>query len=158
MNLWIINCTKQNHIINLRHSEQTKLTPHRINMGSQKCVLENASKIEIEAILNQLRHYRLINISNVDSDREITGLCYSINKPVEAEKIYGAIETNGDRLDEQASKIQEYSALAANEFIEKTLGEIGATVKETGIEIEKIESDVNNKKGKTRKVEIKRSA
>lgn len=156
MELYLINCTKQRLIINLRLPEQIKLVPFIIPVGQQKQVLENASKLDIDVTLDQLKHYGLINMASYDSSKGIHGIAYSI-KHVSAEKIATAVDTHGNELDKRSSDIQEKAAVAANNEMERILSEVGATVKNTGVEIEEVVPlGQSGRKSHNKKVSVER--
>lgn len=124
-------------------------------MGSQTKILKDASKEDVDYILKQLRHYNVINVSDIDSTKGIPSLAYAV-KAVSEEKIFGAIETNGDRLDARSDEILKNAATASDKFLKETLGRHGAEVKTTGIEVEQIlPGNTSNKKGKVKSVEVK---
>lgn len=157
MDLYIVNCTKQRQIINLRLPEQEKLVPFIITVGEQKPIVHGETKDNIEVILSQLKHYKLINMADIDSSKgTVNSLCYSI-KSVSAEKIAQAVESNDNELDKRSSKIMDETAIAANNMMEDILKQAGATIKNTGIEIEEVVPLGSNKKtDRNKKVEVSR--
>lgn len=156
MDLYLINCTKQKLIINLRLPEQAKLVPFIIPIGQQKLVLKDSVKSDVDIVLDQLKYYGIINMANADSTKGIHGIAYSL-KSVGNEKIANAVESHDNELEKQSVEIQNNSAVASNNEMERILSEVGANVKNTGIEIEQvIPMGQSNPKAKNRKVSVER--
>jgi len=156
MDLYLINCTKQKLVINLRLPEQIKLVPFLIPIGQQKLVLSNSTKDDIDNVLDQLKYYGVINMANVDSTKGVHGIAYSV-RSVSSEKIALAVEAHDGELDKQSSDIMDKAAVASNNEMERILSEVGATVKNSGIEIEEVVPlGHRNEKSRNKKVSVER--
>ena len=98
MKLYVANTTKQRHIFSFRVLETGRLRQIPIAHGSQMLVLDNASREEIDAVIQHHQVYGLVDSSKIDQSKSFVGLCYSVDKPVSASVIEKTIRDNDDHL------------------------------------------------------------
>lgn len=120
MKLYIANTTKQRHTFTFRVLETGRLRQIPIEHGSQMIVIDGTSD-EVNAVIEHHVVYGLINSSNIDQSKAFVGLCYSIDKPVDASVIEKAIRDNDDHLSRGAHQTRQASLAA----LDRTLSENG---------------------------------
>ncbi|QXB19805.1 hypothetical protein [Lelliottia amnigena] len=98
MKLYVANTTKQRHIFSFRVLETGRLRQIPIAHGSQMLVLDNASREEIDAVIQHHQVYGLVDSSKIDQSKSFVGLCYSVDKPVSASVIEKTIRDNDNHL------------------------------------------------------------
>jgi hypothetical protein len=126
--LYIGNVSKQIQMFAYRALERPGTIYQSIPIGGQIRVAPNGSKAdltlpEIDFILDQHKVYGITSVDDLDSKRDpFSGLCYSIGKPISAEKLRRAMVRKEDALNEFGKKVRQEAALAVNSQIEEQIG------------------------------------
>lgn len=124
--LYIGNVSKQIHQFCYRSPERPGVIVQPIPIGGQIRISPNGSHIdlsppEIDAIIDQHRTYGIVSIDDIDRMHgPFDGICYSIGKPISAEKLRRAMIRKDDALNEFGKKMRQEAALAVNSQIEQT--------------------------------------
>ena len=117
--LFVANCTKQDHYFVYRVLNDKKRTKvQRISIGGQVKVYTDMPVEDIDYIVSQHAAYGLIRAEEVTRATKFVGLCYSIGKPVDLEKIMVAEEHNAEVMQEAALQVRRETAVAINNAIE----------------------------------------
>lgn len=138
MDLFLINTTKQNWVVNIRQLEGGKSIPHSVGFGRQERVLRDATKQEVDAVLDQLREYQFPDVSDIEITRALTTLAYAF-KPITSDKIMEFIETNDGYLNKRAEESLNRTAVAANATVEESVARSGASIKSLTMDIEQVQ-------------------
>lgn len=126
MKLWIANCTKQNKEISYRLPEVRRLFELKVNAGQQAPLpQEDLSKLQVDYFINQLRHYGLRDANTVKNVREHVGLIYSIDKPVDMNRVSQVRDRNDEILTEVVDEGLKQSLLAADQTVRSQTGDHG---------------------------------
>lgn len=116
MKTYIANVTAQNHVANFRLPEAKKPLSLTIQAGRQIEVPNCDTQPAIDAMVDQLGRYGLVNVDEVNRvGRKITFL-YSTS-PIPASAILKAIQRNKGILQQEGKDRRIKSAVAANEVM-----------------------------------------
>ncbi|MHA1063420.1 hypothetical protein ACR9GP_05860 [Enterobacter ludwigii] len=139
MKLFIANCSSQTHLFNYKLPERYQAFGATIRAGGQH-MIENSADI-IHRIIQQHEPYGFQRCDKVDKD--FSGICYSIDKPVTVGRIEENHEQKIENLDEMSQKILVANAVSLNNAVEHAAIENGEKPKDEGIEI-KLEGEAIN--------------
>jgi hypothetical protein len=125
--LYIGNFSKQIHQFAYRALERNGVIYQTIPIGGQIRIAPNGSKTdlstqEIDYVIDQYRHYGIIPIDEISKIDAFSSLCYSIGKPISAEKLGRLMRKKEEALIAQGKTIQQEAALAVNSQIEEQIG------------------------------------
>lgn len=123
MKLYIGNATKQTHEFIYRVPGNPGVRVQLVPIGGQVQITGDLTTPEVDSIIAQHRKYGLTDINEIR--RGFHGLCYSIDKPIPAAKLFDAIETGVEVLVERGRAIRKDLAVANNEILEQALREEG---------------------------------
>jgi hypothetical protein len=125
MRLYVANATKQNVDFLYRVPERQSWLQQRIPIGGQVQVTGELSRDVIDYIIQQHVKYGIVSADEVDRTREFTGLCYSVDKPVQMAKIEKLIRHNTDELVKLGKQIRQESAVASSVSLEGEIDQSG---------------------------------
>jgi hypothetical protein len=123
MKLYIGNATKQIFNFLYRVPEATGVRSQEIQIGAQVQVSGELSMEAVEMIIDQHIRYGLVDASKIDQAREFSGLCYSVDKPINIRSIEKLMEHNTDELIKLGKKIRQEAAISGNNALENELNE-----------------------------------
>lgn len=123
--LFIANCTKTHQDVHYTVRELNKVFKAPIKIGCQVQVWRDAPKEELEYIVDQLRKYGLKDSKEAYKDKNFVGLCYSFDKPVQADFLEAMIEKNYQLLDDKAQEDRVNTALVLNHSIQSSMEQNG---------------------------------
>lgn len=116
--LYVANASKQNHDFIYRLPEETSFRRQQIPRGGQIVIYQaNINADIVSIILDQHLRYGLVDSSKIDSTKPFVGLCYSIDKPINVNKIMYADEHNAGVLQNQSEEARKLSAAAIHDAI-----------------------------------------
>lgn len=118
MRLYVANCTHQVHDFIYRLPENPAAMRQQINIGGQIMVAGDLNSLQVDAVVNQHRRYGLVNVTEIDRTKNFIGVCYSLDKPVQIEKIRVALKHNNEVLTERGRKLRQEAALAVSQAME----------------------------------------
>lgn len=122
MKLYIANGTKQQQAFAYRLDKNPVARMMPIKIGAQIVVGGELTSAEIEEILAQHRPYGLIEAKEVDKIRgPFSGMCYSIDRPVDMDRIALAIHRKIESLEEAGKRQRQEAALATNQSLEESI-------------------------------------
>ena len=121
--MFVANLTSQIQVFAFRLPESNKAFHQDIPIGGQIPVAGRNGRPEldtkdIEAIVRQHAKYGLIDVAEIDRTKAFTGMCFSLDKPVNVSKIRYAIEHNHLVLVERGKEIREAAAVGISQKIE----------------------------------------
>ena len=126
--LYVANTTKQAHDFAFRVPAEDdfarrvpRLSTIRIEAGSQQQIMGEVSPAQINAVVEQYLPYGLIPVDEVPSTRAFIGLCYSIDKPVDIERLTYALDHNQGVLFDRGKVQQKETAVATGNALEEML-------------------------------------
>ena len=111
MKLYIANCSRQPHTFNYKLPEKTQSFGVTIPSGRQH-MIENQSDI-IDHIIRQHEPYGFQRCDKVD--KNFSGICYSIDKPVSVGRIEDCAEQKTENLESLSEDCLLYTSDAADE-------------------------------------------
>ena len=76
---------------------------------------------EVDAIIEQLSPFGLVNVTEIDRTKPFTHLCYSIDKPIPVNKISHAIEHNQVIMEQRGEETRRAAAIKTNDFLDHQL-------------------------------------
>ena len=121
MKLYIGNATKQRFEFCYWVPDKQQSSPHRqtVEIGGQILVAGDYNPAQIDGIVAQHRDYGLIEVSEIDSTKAFTGICYSVDKPIPAAKLARLIVINNDALIVRGRETRKLGAIAEHNRIEQ---------------------------------------
>jgi len=132
VDLYIANTTPRQHHLNYRIPENVRLFERYIPAGGQ--VKLTYGQPEVDHIINQLTPYGLIAAKEIGRNKDFSGLCYSIDKPIDVDAIQNGLSEVDQSEITRALEVRKNGAIAADEAMEKISRQGGAQV--NGVEIE----------------------
>jgi len=126
--LYVGNVSKQIHQFAYRALERPGIVTQTIPIGGQILIAPTGTNTdlsmpEIDYIVDQHKMYGMVSIDEIDGKSPFSGLCYSIGKPLSAEKLRRAMIKKEEALDEFGRKIRQEAAIAVNGQFEDSLGQ-----------------------------------
>ena len=140
MNLFIANCTKQNHDFAYMIPSFKTFKNVPIPVGTQ-IKLTNLAASDIDQITKQHAKYGMVRADEVDRTKPFIGLCYDIDRPVKLDKMLRILDHNEDLLVEAGQDTRRAMAIRLDKEIKGTLREHRdpATLENLETHIEQIE-------------------
>lgn len=121
--LYIANATKQIQQFCYRHPVTNKAMVIKINVGGQERIPGVEEAPAIDLIIQKAEPYGLVSVAAVDRMREpFSGLCYSIDRPIDEDKLRRAMHKRIQGLDKLGEEIRKEAAIATNNEIEGNFG------------------------------------
>ena len=117
MHLYIANMSKQDIIFQYRLVEENGVKQQRIPMLQQQRIAGDLTPVQLEGILEQHRKYNIVKWDEVDRARGLVTLCYSVDKPVNLNKIKALVEHNQAELVERGVRLRKEAAIMADHVI-----------------------------------------
>ena len=134
MELYIANCTKQDHQFTYMLFENPRPFMERIRAGSQ--VKIQGSNNEIDQIIKQHEIYGLIPVEKIKGN--FSGMAYRIDKPINVEAIENGITVRDQTMIDRATEARKITAVASDQKISETAQQMGLKQK-APLEVEIIE-------------------
>lgn len=119
MKLYICNCTHQDHDFTYRLPETNKVACQRVHAGAQMMVYKDATKDEIDYILQQHEAYGLVDIRSLKTSKGFVGLCYSVDRVIDPENIMLADEQNQKAILDRTVDIHQTNAASISSVMDK---------------------------------------
>lgn len=132
--LYIANASKQSHSFNYRLPEKEKLFMQKIEVASQISI--NLNSAEIDWVLKQHLKYGMVDVKSISNKKGFSGICYSIDKPVNVETIMIASEVKDEVITDRALDIRKTTAAAVEKSVSEQAQEMGIQAGNTQFEIE----------------------
>lgn len=140
MDLYIANCTQQVQMFNYRPLGSMQQQFRQIGIGQQvKLGSPTWGTADIDHIIAQHTIYGMVRVDEIDRTRHFAGLCYDVDRPVPVAKVMHTIETNQQVLTRRGEEQRADAAVMVNHGMEKALGDIGAEVTATHVEVAEFE-------------------
>jgi hypothetical protein len=117
--LYIANTTTQNWEINYRLPERDRPSVRKVPAGQQLILVANGSTPEVDMIIEHLRKYGGRDVSEVPKVRTFIGIVYSVDKPIDPERMMVAHEQNLVALIKQGEEIRKEAAVAIDEKLQE---------------------------------------
>jgi hypothetical protein len=136
--LYIANCTRQRHEFMYRAPEQKNPIVQVIDIGQQIMVWKDASKDELNIIVEQHEHYGLINVANNDRSKFFVGMCYQYDKPIDVSKIMYTVENNDTVLEERALEARKQAAAVISHSLSQVAQDAGNSLGNVDVEIKEL--------------------
>jgi hypothetical protein len=111
--LYVANCTKQKHEFLYNPPEQKGHIKEPIDSGRQEVIWKkdgSATLDELMLIVEQHSIYGMVNVRDIDRTKRFTHFCYSIDKPINIEKIMYTVEANDAFLEAQSLDLRKETA------------------------------------------------
>ena len=127
MKMFVANSTKQTVDFLYRVPESAGLRTQNIPIGGQIQISGDLTREAIDYIVSQHAKYGLVEVAEISRVRDFSGLCYSIDKPVQPAKIEDLIRHNTGKLVEMGKKIRQEAAISASNALEAGMDEAGGS-------------------------------
>jgi hypothetical protein len=154
--LYIANCTKQNHVFAYRVPGENGVKSLSIAIGQQS-KLPGLSNAVAGAIIEANSRYGLIEVKEIDRTKPFIGMCYSLDAPVKIDVIIKAMKHNDEVLIQRGRETRQAAAVASNNLIENHLHEANESnqlnADMRNFEMTIVEEDPKNIKDSNDKVE-----
>lgn len=133
MDLYIANTTPRIHHLHYRIPEGPRVLDRSISPGSQVKLSHSAD--EVDYIIRQLSPYGLIPVKEIGRNKDFSGLCYTIDKPVDVDAIRNGLDETDTAAIEKALEMRKANAIAADDAMEKVSRQGGAQINNLEIEV-----------------------
>lgn len=133
MKLFIANCTHQKHKFNYKLPESMQPFVMDIESGKQ-IQLPEMNSDEINYVLSQHEPYGMKDVNRID--KNFSGLCYSIEKPISVSKINDGHDQQQENMQAMSKEVLETQAAAALQGLEQKILETGNTPDGSVLEID----------------------
>lgn len=125
MDMFVANATKMEYDFVYRVPESSGLRSQKIPVGGQVKLSGNLSVADIDSIIEQQSRYGMIAADAIDRSKDFSGLCYSVDKPVQSPKIERLMHHNTRELVKMGQKIRQEAAISSSNVLENQLDESG---------------------------------
>ena len=132
MKLYVANTTQQVQDFQYRMPDSLKIYKQTIAIGGQIQVPGDISTADIDFIVEQHAIYGMVDVKDIDRTKPYIGLCYSVDKHVNVERVKYALIHNNEVLVERGREIRKEAAVSVNNIIEEKTG--GANSLEMSVE------------------------
>jgi len=126
MIIYVANASLQNHMFFYRIKGQNKMIQLDIRSMSQTRLPNDFSDDDFKSLIEQKQEYGFYNAEHIGSlslTKPVSGLCYSIGKPVSAFKIDALFRANHAVINDQGRQLRQEAAIASNNSLERTMTE-----------------------------------
>lgn len=115
MQMYVANCSHQNHTINYRLPGSDKIVQLDVGMGRQIPLAsrDGFDSLEVEAVVKQLSIYGMIDVKDANRAEGVVPLVYSIDKQVPSDAMTKIIHHNRGVMSSQGARRRKESAIAA---------------------------------------------
>ena len=138
MELFIANCTKQDHQFTYMLFENTRPFMERIRAGAQ--IKIKGTHDEIDQIIKQHEVYGLIPVEKIKG--KFSGMAYKLDKPINVEAIENGIDVRDQTIIDRATEARKITAVASDQHISEKAQQMGLKQK-APLEIEIVEEKKN---------------
>jgi hypothetical protein len=101
-----------------RLPEVSGVRTQHINIGGQIAISGELNPPQVEAIIRQHAPYGLKAVDEIDRTKAFTGLCYSLDRQINVEKLMKAIAHNMEVLTTRGAEQRMEAAVAINNALE----------------------------------------
>ena len=109
--LYVANCTTQNHSFQYRFEGNPRIYSFDVRAGGQDIVFDGPQD-RLEAIIRQKEGMGFAAAVEASRIRVVTGLLWSVDKPVTPTQMMVVAERNAELLTKQAAQRREEAAIA----------------------------------------------
>lgn len=142
MKLYIGNGSRHVVDFNFRRLVERSIQRREIPPGGQIEVSETHTKEEIDHVLKQHLPYGLIPVDEIDRHRgPYSGLCYSIDKPINVSSLRRAMERKQESLEEQGVRLRQEAGVATHNQIESQMQDTGSPARLKELEMTVVEQE-----------------
>lgn len=154
MDLFIANCSTQEHVFVYRLQERQQAPIRSIKAG-QQIRLENLDQADVDKIVSQHARYGMKPVEEFSRRKGVTALCYSTKGWMDVDRMLETFDANDDTKNVEAQKRREVTAAAISQSIGKEIGKVsgGNASPPSRLEVEVIE-DTNDSSGMAAGVEV----
>lgn len=135
MDLYIANASPRPHHLHYRIPENDRLFAREIPAGGQ--IVLNHEQDAVDHILKQLTPYGTVAAKDIGRNKDFSGLCYAIGKPVDIDAIKAGLDAVDQTAIDRALEVRKNGAIAADQAMEDVARQGGARL--NGVEVEVIE-------------------
>lgn len=138
--VFIANCSAQEFDFVVRIPE-AGVVRQLIPIGTQIQIPMDLNPFQVEAIVQQHAPYGMVSVTEIDRTKTFVGVCYSLDKRVDMEKVRRVIEKNFEILDARGKKIREEAAVAVNAAVENSVRNLrsNSTLREMEFSVQEVE-------------------
>ncbi len=140
MKLYVANTTQQIQHFSYRLPESKQVRVQVIPIGNQVALSGDLTTKDIEYVVEQHAKYGMVRADEVDRTRSFIGTCYSVDKPVNMNKVRSALERNNIVLIEQGRQIRAEAGMAVHDAAEKAINPRQGALKAMEFSVEEVPS------------------
>ena len=133
MKLYVANATKQNHDFQYWLPDAQRPYTRQIPIGQQ--ILIESDTVALERIVEQHILYGITDINDVVRGTQFHGIVFSFDKPINLERLIGAMDMHDQAITDRALEQRKRSAAAVNETLMQAAAESGAQLQHSEVEI-----------------------
>lgn len=127
MSLYIFNVTKCFKEVSYCIPGEQRPFMTKIMPGGQAEIYPGGTSDDHNAIVEQLKPFGLVALSEIDRAQGFIDLAYQFGKPIKAEKILPVYSHNDGVRNEEGRKAREITVAAADDMLARTAQETGET-------------------------------
>lgn len=149
--MYVANATRQIHAFTYRAPDDDQGDPRRasaprtqfIHPGQQIQLTGEFSTAQIDNIGDQHAKYGLIAVDQIDRTRAFTGICYSVDKPIKADRLEQLMNSNVHVLQDRGREMRKIAAVAVNNGIEHDMQEarLPGELKKIDVDVTEVRTD-----------------
>jgi len=114
--LIVANCTKQTHDFVYRDPESKQVRKTMIPPGGQAYVYKHDDyNIMLDKVIKPAMGYGMVPVSEIYETHGFIGLCFSIDTPIQVDKIMETDQHNEDVQNTMADEIRKQTAVAIHQ-------------------------------------------
>jgi hypothetical protein len=113
--LIVANCTKQHHDFTYREPNSKQIRKTHIAPGGQAYVYTNDDLNLVMSVIKPAMSYGMVPVTEIYDTHNFIGLCFSIDTPIDTDKIMETDEHNQSVQDRISDEIRQETAIAIHE-------------------------------------------
>lgn len=142
MRMYIANGTRQTIDFSLRLPGMSgPPKSHKIPIGKQLLLPYDLGKPDVDYIIENNSQYGLVEYTEIDRTKPFIGMCYSIDKPVPAPKMFSVMDHNIGVLEQRGRENRQMAAISTTNILENSLSKNRGLGELTGMEMTITEED-----------------
>lgn len=135
MRLYVANCSKYVQDFLYRLPEKKNQIFQKIIPIGGQVEVRDAPMDTLVYIIKQHLHYGLVPVEEIDRTKGFFGLCYSIDRPIDIEKIMNAIDHNEEQLELQSHEHRKRMAASLSNTIDNNMQHTESTLQSLEVEV-----------------------
>jgi hypothetical protein len=152
--MYIANCTNQVQDFMYSLVKGGKTMKQIIPIGGQIQIPGDLTTAQIEMVVAQHSKYGMVRVDEIDRARAFVGVCYSIDRRIDVNRVRYALEHNHEVLIERGRVIREEAAVSVNNALQEESRDFRALE----MEIKEVPKDGQNIEVEEQKIRVDKTA